>query len=443
MISAESIEAKYGKTGVPPGPMQDLYAPGMSSAPNKQGQIPQGSPIPEGGYVQQVVGRGMAVVPPTEPGHQEPQIRAIPPQGTTRTTIGTIVEPSQTNPLTAKPEPVTQVEQQPEQQRERKPLDLAKEILTHIWELGGEKSEAAQKFYDRSPQTIKQWYANPGNIPLSAINKFLQRSPGIKEEVLELLEPHFSANGQEITSLPTRTKLDLMICSPILERPTLPFTTALGYLLKKYECGFTFQADTMIVRSRNMLADRFLKSGCQWSLWIDGDMAPPIANPDWYRWITGSTSVPDEYCAYDVLGRLLSHNKPIVGGVYASRRWHGALVIQPEINPRSHEDKLLCNDLRRGTARGLVAVEWIGFGAALIHREVFLEIQRRYPQLAPTTEFGAWRYFQPEGDEGEDEAFCKRARSAQIPIWLDTQLVCGHIGNMAFLPEHTQHVMAI
>jgi hypothetical protein len=172
-------------------------------------------------------------------------------------------------------------------------------------------------------------------------------------------------------------------------------------------------------------------------------MAAPIANPDWYKWVTGAQSVPDEYMAYDVLTRLMGHGKAMIGGVYASRRVHGQLVIQPEIKPRHHEDRLLCNDIRKGTARGLMGVDWIGFGCALVHREVFLEVQRRFPDLRPTSELAPWRFFQALGDEGEDEAFSNRVRGCSIPIWLDTQLVCGHVGSQVFLPEHTQAVMAL
>jgi hypothetical protein len=199
----------------------------------------------------------------------------------------------------------------------------------------------------------------------------------------------------------------------------------------------------MIDRSRNMLAHKFLASGVTWSLWLDSDIAAPIANGDWFKWITGALAVTDDAARYDVLGRLLGHGKAMVGGVYATRRYHGALCIQPEIRPRSHEDKTLCNDIRKGVARGLVDVNWIGFGCALIHREVFLEIQRRFPDLAPEAEHAPWRFFDHQGMTGEDEAFCQRAKACSIPIWLDTQLICGHVGQMAFLPEHTQSALAI
>jgi hypothetical protein len=230
---------------------------------------------------------------------------------------------------------------------------------------------------------------------------------------------------------------------PILGQPTLPFFWSMLYLAKKYELGFDVQADTMIARSRNMLAKRFLASNALWSLWIDCDIAAPIANGNWFRWITGSTNISNEACEYDVLGRLLSHRKAIVGGVYASRRYHGQLVIQPEIKPRSHEDKLLAIQISRGLGKGLAAVVWLGFGCCLVHRDVFLEVQRRFPDLAPQEEIAPWDFFRTNGLTGEDEAFCQRARACSIPIWLDTQLVCGHVGNMCYMPEHTASLMAL
>lgn len=455
-IDSAAIEAKYaGKSGTPaePPPLQEPYFPGSGKPPpgtSGPHQIPQGKPVGPDQFISQVVGRGMAVMPPQKQEVGAPQMAIVPPQVTNRTSIGTIVEqqpqmqqpamvsPVTSNPLSEGPTSPT-IEPTSPSKPERPPLDLPKLILEHIWELGGEKGEEAQRFYERSQQTLKNWIANPATIPLGAVLKFLHRKPGIKDMILEELEPHFAANGQEgwVTSVPNRTKTNVMICSAVLDRPTLPFTTVLGYLCKKYELGFTFQADTVIHRSRNMLAHRFLQSGCTWSLWIDADMVPPIANPEWFNWVTNASSITQESCSFDVLGRLLGSTKAVVGGVYASRRWHGSLVIQPEINPRGSADKELCSEIRRGTARGLAEVDWVGFGCALVHREVFLEIQRNFPNLAPQSEFSAWRFFQPEGDEGEDEAFCRRVRQCAIPIWLDTQLVCGHVGSMAFLPEHT------
>ena len=459
-IDAAAMEARYAnKTGAAaqPAPMQDLYAPDVraehKTTPNPQTQIPVGIPVPEGRIIQQVVGRGqpaMAVVPPKQPDVQAPSMAVIPPTGSARTSLGTYVEvsPTVSNPLINAPPPINSgIKEEPVVQdltRPRRKLDLTQAILEHIYELGGEKSETCQKYYDRSQQTLKNWCQNPSIIPLGAILKFLDRAPKIQDDIIEILEPHFDYDGENGTwSLPNRGKTSVMVCMPILNQPSVPFMWTMIYLAKKYELGFDIQADTRIERSRNMLAKRFLASNCQWSLWVDSDMAPPIANANYFRWLTGSTTVANEHAGYDVLERLMSHRKPIVGAVYASRRYHGALVMQPEINPRSHEDKLLANQIRRGQGQGLAGVEWIGFGVALIHREVFLEVQRRFPNLAPQSELAPWRYFHVEQDEGEDEAFCQRARACSIPIWLDTQLVSGHVGNMAFLPEHTAALMAI
>jgi hypothetical protein len=462
-IDAAALEAKFGnKTGAAaaPAPIADLYAPGVKgSVPSTQGQIPVGEPVPPGVIISQVVGRGQVppsiqVVPPKQDQPNQPQMAVMPPQQGGRTSIGTFVEtpkisPTVSNPLTTTPEPVNSgvaeppLPTEPPKPAKRKKVDLTQQMLDHIFELGGEDSENAQKFYDRSPQTLKNWCRNPGTIPLQAVVKFLGRKPGVMEMIAEELEPHFAANGNSIQSLPNRGKMNVIVCSAILERPTLPWAWFMIYLAKKYELGFDVQADTMIARSRNMLAHRFLSTGALYSLWVDGDIAAPIANADWFRWITNSQTIPDEACRYDTLSRLLGHSKAVIGGVYASRRYHGQLVIQPEIHPRDHEDKLLCNEIRRGTARGLKEVDWIGFGCALIHREVFLEVQRRFPDLAPRSEREPWRFFDTQGDMGEDEAFCQRVRACSIPVWLDTQLVCGHIGPMAFMPEHTAAVAAI
>jgi hypothetical protein len=454
-VDANAVEARYGnKTGpVQPPQIQDLYAPGIGQKPTAQGQIPHGQDIPEGVVIQQTVGRGqpaMMVVPPRANEGPQPAMAVVPPTQSGRTTIGTFVErPLQqqvAQPTLPKTEPEPQrVPEVATPEKPKRKLDLAQLILDHIYELGGEKSEQACEFYERSPQTLVQWCKNPAQIPLGAIIKFLSRKPGVRANLLDELEPHFAANGDDkwVQSYPNRGKLSLMVCCPILERPTLPLMWVLLYLAKKFECGFDVQADTMIVRSRNMLAHRFLKSNCTWSLWLDGDMAAPIANPEWYKWITRAQAIPEEYTAYDVASRIMSHGKAMVGGVYASRGPQGRLVIQPEINPRHHEDKLLCNEIRRGTARGLAQVDWIGFGCALVHREVFLEVQRRFPDLAPMSEYEPWRFFQPLGSEGEDEAFSNRVSALSIPIWLDTQLICGHVGSQVFLPEHTRGVATL
>jgi hypothetical protein len=468
-IDAAAMEARFGNkagTAPQPVPMQDLYAPGVhpEASPGvqagampgtKQGQIPTGIPVPEGKIIQQVVGRGqpaMMVVPPKQLDAGSPSMAVIPPTGSVRTSIGTYVEVSQTksNPLVdARPEINSGIKEEPVLQdldlaKPRRQLDLTQAILDHIFELGGEKSEVCQKFYDRSPQTLRNWCQNPATIPLGAILKFLQKAPEIQDDIIQILEPDFSYNGNGgVTSLPNKGKLDMMLLSPVLERPTLPWTAFLVNSAKKFEMGYSWQADTMVDRSRNVLADRFLKSGCKWSLWIDGDMGAPIGKADYFRWLTNSETVNNEVASYDAVERLLGHRKACVGAVYASRRYHGQLVIQPEIHPRSHEDKLLANQIRRGQGQGLAGVEWIGFGCCLVHREVFLEVQRRFPDLAPQSELDVWDFFRHQGLQGEDEGFCQRVRACSIPIWLDTQLVCGHQGSMMFLPEHTRSQMAI
>jgi hypothetical protein len=229
-IDANALEAKFAnRTGavVQAPPIQEL---GPTS---KQGQIPMGTPVPEGTVIRQVVGRGqsMAVVPPkTDSDAGAPSMAVVPPTGSARTSLGTYVEVTKTvsNPLVPRQEERPVVE---ELIKPKRKLDLTQLILDHIFELGGEKSEECQKFYNRSPQTLKNWLQNPANITLEAVNRFLNRAPEVRDEILEILEPNFEYDGQDGTwSLPNRGKLDLMVCMPILGQPTLPFFWTMLYL---------------------------------------------------------------------------------------------------------------------------------------------------------------------------------------------------------------------
>src|SRR4029077_15208559 len=181
-IDAAAMEARFAnKVGAPaqPAPMQDLSG-------IKQSQIPIGTPVPEGVMIQQHVGRGqpsMAVVPPKQPDVNAPAMAVVPPTGSARTSLGTYVEVSRTvsNPLDP-PQPQPSVDELTAEPKKK--LDLTQAILDHIFELGGEKSEDCQKFYDRSQQTLLSWVRNPAIIPLGAILKFLHKAPEVRDDII-------------------------------------------------------------------------------------------------------------------------------------------------------------------------------------------------------------------------------------------------------------------
>lgn len=187
--------------------------------------------------------------------------------------------------------------------------------------------------------------------------------------------------------------------------------------------------DSMITRSRNQLAKRFLNTGCTWSIWFDDDMVFPFGHAGIYMTMTNMRNVPEKFLAINTIERLISWNKTIVGGCYWDRRGSGKLIAagsQPILNPIPSDN--------------LQPVLFVGTGCLAIHRQVFLDIAEKFPEtLSPDSlgnECGFFTNIQtPQRMMGEDESFAKRATDAGHPSYLDLGILCGHIGqNIHALP---------
>lgn len=203
--------------------------------------------------------------------------------------------------------------------------------------------------------------------------------------------------------------------------------------------GFFYKANTTIQRARNVLAQRFLASEAQWSLWMDSDMILPFNDPGFYRERLHVRNVPVEFAKIMTPDRLRRHGRTIVGGVYAMREigqdGKTRLCIQPELAPRGAEDKDLVERLHRGPFNEVVEVGFIATGCALVHRKVYTDIQEKFPELAPKREGEPWDFFGNDvGRQGEDMHFCRLAREAGHRSFLDCGVFAGHIGNYAFMP---------
>ena len=138
--------------------------------------------------------------------------------------------------------------------------------------------------------------------------------------------------------------------------------------------------------------------------------------------------------ADDVL-KLLNHNKEMVCGAYPMKtiplKWNFTIT-----EPKQREGDL-------------VAIDKIGIGFSLIHRNVFLRIAKQYPELKyiPTNEStthnpteqefnNSYHYFH-EMRQGniylpEDLSFFTRARSVGMQAWMDTSINLCHVGSHVF-----------
>ena len=183
------------------------------------------------------------------------------------------------------------------------------------------------------------------------------------------------------------------------------------------EGGYFYFSGCYIDWVRNGLAEHFMASDKEWSLWIDDDiMAPP-----------------------DTLELLKSHNKPFVSGLYLKR---GAPYVPCAW--RNDEETGQLAFITKWTRGELLEVDGTGFGCVLIHRSVFEDIKKSHVVRLWTDRNWPILKIREEGEVDEeflpvfkypffygleDIWFCDRAKAAGHKIYLDTSIECVHLND--------------
>ncbi len=234
--------------------------------------------------------------------------------------------------------------------------------------------------------------------------------------------------------------------------------------------------DAFISHTRNHCAEIFLKSPCDYALWLDDDMVIPFGNAEWYRAHT-QFDFPDQFMSLNTLDRLMSHGKSLVGGLYFGRHRYG-----PPVTNEGSANPDVANYYRKGPHDKIQETRWVGTGCLLTHRSVFEDIEKVFPRIArqgPSKSGGNWftsteaslldqvarvrnaladgpitaskgfealrgleaaiALAQSENSlgVGEDVSFCLRAKAAGHTPYVDLGLICGHIGHCVYGPSNT------
>jgi hypothetical protein len=243
-----------------------------------------------------------------------------------------------------------------------------------------------------------------------------------------------AANAAPSIRLPEWKGKDLRILFPV-HKTTNPatcfFLLAMALDFGRDRIGFLpAMGDARIANARNRLADDFMKSGATWGLMVDDDMIPTFGRAEMVRQFIGATpeEVPDSVLNVHVVERLMSHSQKLVGATYFGRRRYAPAMFKDGIDNRQAYD-----NAKRHTGV-LIPTEWVATGCLLIHRDVFLGIQKACPELAPGNESPFWDYFQEGHDQsgGEDVMFCKRAKKAGFQAYVDTGAQAFHVGFCAY-----------
>ena len=175
----------------------------------------------------------------------------------------------------------------------------------------------------------------------------------------------------------------------------------------------TLTNESLVTRGRNALASIFLRSSASHLLFLDSDIG----------------------FGADAVLRLLGHGRPVMGGLYRSKRLGGADWVATFPGGKGAT-------VRRDATTGAVEVEAIGTGFLLLHRQVLEKLAEAHPETLHQTEDGpAHALFEAGVDptaapgEGrylsEDFLFCARWRALGGEVWCDPAVRLEHHGQVA------------
>lgn len=238
---------------------------------------------------------------------------------------------------------------------------------------------------------------------------------------------------------------DICICIAGYKEPDYDFMFCFSALFDKRKMRWELRrGDSMIARSRNHLAKRFLATGCTWQLWLDDDLIFPFGPfstdadakerrpicAGIFNAMTGM-ALPEQFSGVNPIERLVAWNKTMIGGCYWDR--HGRNSIMAGFQTQW---------LHKPPHDSLHPVIFCGTGFLLVHRKVYEDVAVKFPDVLHDGQLGnECGFFTPiQGKNrmmGEDEAFAWRATQAGHPSYLDLGIVCGHVGRKVHgIPEN-------
>lgn len=201
--------------------------------------------------------------------------------------------------------------------------------------------------------------------------------------------------------------MKIMIAVPCMDTVPVGFVESLINMAKPEGTAINFHPNSLVYDSRNLLSLCAMENDFDYILWLDSDvMCPP-----------------------DTIQRLLDdmndHDADIVSGLYVSRKHPPSPVIYNNLDVPGRDEtgriisKLFTYD--DYPINQFFQVAACGFGCVMTRTSLFRKVWDKFgPPFAPYP----W--------SGEDVAFCYRLKQLNIPIYCDSSISCGHIGQCIF-----------
>lgn len=300
--------------------------------------------------------------------------------------------------------------------------DLKQLVIDDIDRLG---YEAAAIKYSVHRNTVVNWMkgkASPGYEALQLAFNERQGTCTVKEEMA------------------TWEGMKLIVAMPVhrtIEPATVHTLMANYAKFDKGKIGFTItQGVTLLEDARNSLVEKFLASDAERILFVDDDMVLPCGSSAVMKGYYGM-DLPDKLAERVLINDLWNADKDVVGALYFGRNTRG--VAQYSEAFQSKEEDKRAHDLDAIVPQ---STKWVGTGAMMVKREVFIKVREMAPTLFPSTvprnpQMPHGWFNRINADTGEDVSFCSRARECGFEVYVEKGVICGHIGPMIFGPHNT------
>lgn len=190
--------------------------------------------------------------------------------------------------------------------------------------------------------------------------------------------------------------MKILIAVPCMDQVPFTFAQSLSTLEKIGECKLAMKSGSLIYTSRNSLAMMAIQMDADFVFWLDSDM---VFKSDTLVRMMDTLKKND----LDILTGLYFRRVPPYSPVLFDK-----LEQNGEITEFSEFNKI---------PDALFEVGGCGFGCVLMKTDVFFDVQSKFGNM-----------FAPRGNNGEDVAFCIRARECGYKIYCDPSIVCGHVG---------------
>ena len=189
-----------------------------------------------------------------------------------------------------------------------------------------------------------------------------------------------------------------MIAVPCMDQVPALFAQSLATLQRPEGTSLALQTGSLIYTSRNALATRAIENDIDMVFWMDSDM---VFRPD---------------ALLRMIDTMKKNDLEFLTGLYFRRvpPYSPVLFDQLDIDEETQECKW--TEFKK-IPDGLFEVGGCGFGCVLIKTEVFMDVHGKFGNM-----------FAPIANNGEDIAFCWRARQCGYKIFCDPSVKCGHVG---------------